>query len=226
MWQGRGVDLTPPPMPIKPGPIGSYWRDGCGHAGLVQGGAAAVSRGTFTAHWQRRPLVKASPGDRESYPTCRVKAAPPSATQLLGLYRSMKIGRAVYRMRVLIASIRKLLHDNAVGLLMGCHVAAGPEGEAFLMELSRQWAGVRVGAISSIGVSDGARQMKRGLRARRRFPEYVIRGFPSTRCQAGPTRDYEKLAVWNDLSKLAPLGQRRQPAREGRFSRCPDPQQG
>ena len=101
-----------------------------------------------------------------------------------------------------LAKIESCFHDSTIVFLMGCRIAAGVEGDTFLEALSRRWDGARVAAISTIGFSDGARQAKLGQAGSSAFPGMRDTQFTNHKVQGGPTRDFETLAVWNNLRRL------------------------
>ncbi|HYP75020.1 MAG TPA: hypothetical protein VER12_03660 [Polyangiaceae bacterium] len=107
-----------------------------------------------------------------------------------------------------LSKIEQCFHDNTIVFLMGCRIAAGVEGNTFLQALSQRWDGVRVAAISTIGFSDGARQAKFASQGSASYPGMRDTRFTNHKVQGGPTRDFETLAVWNDLKRLPWAGER------------------
>jgi hypothetical protein len=107
-----------------------------------------------------------------------------------------------------LTKIERCFHDNTIVFLMGCQIAAGIEGDTFLQELSKRWDGARVAAISTIGVSDGSRQNKLGSQGSSAFPGMRDTRFTNHKLPGMPTRDFETLAVWNDLKRLPWVSER------------------
>ena len=85
---------------------------------------------------------------------------------------------------------------------MGCRIGFGVQGDTFLEALSRRWDGARVAAISTTGFQDGGRQSKFASQGTASFPGMRDFRFTNHQQRGAPPRDFEKLAVWNDLKRL------------------------
>ena len=107
-----------------------------------------------------------------------------------------------------LSKIETCFHDSTIEFLMGCRIGFGVEGDNFLAALSKRWDGARVAAISTIGFQDGGRQAKLGQAGSSAFPGMRDTRFTNHQVPGSPPRDFERLAVWNDLKHLPWVSER------------------
>ena len=101
-----------------------------------------------------------------------------------------------------IAAIRNVLRPDGGVFFMGCNVASGTAGTEFLLAMSRALPGRKIGAITSVGYSDMARQKCASSSGFSDYPGMRDTQYTSHKVSGSPQRDYEKLSVWNDLQRL------------------------
>lgn len=100
-----------------------------------------------------------------------------------------------------IAQLNRILRPDGGVFFMGCKVASSPAGTEFLLEMSRALPGRFIGGITSVGYCDMGRQRNPGGPSVN-YPGMRDTQYSDFKVPGMPSRDYETLAVWNDLQWL------------------------